>query len=1209
MPSPESFLGKVFPEELQAIAVARDLRTGGGPREHKDSTGAIERARKMRLFGLAFSGGGIRSATFNLGVLQALHQFGLLKDVDYLSTVSGGGYIGGWLSSWTKWKWTKREKCLPDLTGDDQPAQTVPPAGGESGNEPPPRRHEPREVFFLRRFSNYLAPRLGLLSADTLALVMTYLRNLLLNLLIVTSAITGVLLLLRWLAGVGKEWLNNRIPPPWPFLGLLAALCLVQASLIFGQLARADTPRSTTRWGIRLRRAAPLLIVLLLLVISVLLVRLATMQLEHRSWDEWGYLGAGCYSFACFVGWGIYRLRARWWTERQEAIRRDPTAIRNIIVMVLTAPVCGFLLGCLFDLFASGPVGYLDSYGLICLTPVLVLTAVAVVGFLHVGLAGRGLSDQMREWWSRMGAWHMVAVLSWTGAFFVTLLPNLDLLPSFREYVTSAKVVSGIVWLVSTLGGVWAAKSPKTGPGGNAPWLDIVAKGAPYVFILGLLVLLSYAAEYCCRDDGSLLDPSTKPLVVGVCVLIFSLFMSWRVDVNEFSMLSMYRNRLARCYLGASNPDRVPNATGFDPNDDKIRLSDLSSLPQVTDKVGGPAEPYVGPYLLVNTAINLVQASELAWQERKASSFVLTPHHCGYTGADLHDAYRPTPPWLGLSTAMAISGAAVSPNMGFHTSKATAFLLTVFNARLGRWFPNPRKEGVSSGPSLGLFYLLYELLGMTNDQRSYVYLSDGGHFENLGIYELLRRRCRYIIACDAGADPKYQCEDISRAISRARTDLGVDIDLDVDPVVSPQGSTKHSAHCVTGKITYPALDGNKDEGTILYLKASLTGDESPDIESYAATHGTFPHQTTADQFFEESQFESYRALGHHIATECLRRAGEKKNDADPNRAMRDSLEDLFTLLRQQWYPPLSMNASSSVQHSRFLDEIATEIRTAEHLRYLDYQLFPEWPALTGKKLDDRRTFWLPKDPKALREGFYVCSRVIQLMEDVYHDRDLENQSDHPDNSGWMNLFKHWTWSSMFRVTWTVIHSVHGVRFRTFCEKKLGLPVGMFTYADPVRVPIAVKLKLLNFLENRIVRRLRKDGLVRADDKVVPFHLVTTDPRDARRFITFTYGFAIVRTAPDGKALLYLRIQDHLRRLGLARQAVTGLYRSQNVRRTVPKEELLKVKRQSTRPSVGTPSDLDDELITQKSLEVLERLMESVRGEEEPPVTQSSGVRS
>ena len=101
---------------------------------------------------------------------------------------------------------------------------------------------------------------------------------------------------------------------------------------------------------------------------------------------------------------------------------------------------------------------------------------------------------------------------------------------------------------------------------------------------------------------------------------------------------------------------------------------------------------------------------------------------------------------------MAISGAAANPNMGRASSPALSFLMTVFNVRLGWWIGNPRHRtgALMPGPPFGLTYIALELFGGTDDNRNYVNLSDGGHFDNLGVYELIRRSCRYIMVCDAG---------------------------------------------------------------------------------------------------------------------------------------------------------------------------------------------------------------------------------------------------------------------------------------------------------------------------------------------------------------------------------------------------------------------------------------------------------------------------
>jgi hypothetical protein len=217
---------------------------------------------------------------------------------------------------------------------------------------------------------------------------------------------------------------------------------------------------------------------------------------------------------------------------------------------------------------------------------------------------------------------------------------------------------------------------------------------------------------------------------------------------------------------------------------------------------------------------------------------------------------------------MGISGAAASPLSGYHTKPALAALMTVFNVRLGQWLGNPAHADAwrSASPLFGGRCLLRELTGSADANARFVYLSDGGHFENLGVYELVRRRSKLIVACDAGCDPDYAFDDLANLIRKCRIDLGTDIDICVEKL-RPKDGFKHTAcHFAVGVISYPG----GGEGVLLYIKASLTGEEPPDILNYAARHPAFPHDTTADQFFDEDQFETYRALGYHIGDALFR---------------------------------------------------------------------------------------------------------------------------------------------------------------------------------------------------------------------------------------------------------------------------------------------------------------------------------------------------
>jgi hypothetical protein len=229
---------------------------------------------------------------------------------------------------------------------------------------------------------------------------------------------------------------------------------------------------------------------------------------------------------------------------------------------------------------------------------------------------------------------------------------------------------------------------------------------------------------------------------------------------------------------------------------------------------------------------------------------------------------------ISLGTAMAISGAAASPNMGHYTSPAAAFFMTLFDVRLGWWMGNPRhaKRWESSGPRPALGYLVKELVAQSDEESNYTYLSDGGHFENLAMYELVKRRCRFIMVCDSGADRGYVCGDLMRAIEKCRTDFGVDIKISISEI-KPKDQCLSVKNFAIGEIHY----GPGDQGVLVYVKSSLPVD-SPDpnsplesrlaagVRSYADGHPDFPHQSTADQWFDEVQFEAYRALGEYIGS-------------------------------------------------------------------------------------------------------------------------------------------------------------------------------------------------------------------------------------------------------------------------------------------------------------------------------------------------------
>ncbi|HJQ30695.1 MAG TPA: patatin-like phospholipase family protein [Pyrinomonadaceae bacterium] len=316
---------------------------------------------------------------------------------------------------------------------------------------------------------------------------------------------------------------------------------------------------------------------------------------------------------------------------------------------------------------------------------------------------------------------------------------------------------------------------------------------------------------------------------------------------------------------------------------------------------------------VVNMTLNLVGGDRLAWQQRRAESFTSTPLHSG----SLFVGYRRTREYGGrngikLGTAVAISGAAASSNMGyFSPSPFVTLVLTFFNARLGWWLGNPGVYGADtfylSHPRKALSPIIDEAFGLTDDEHPYVLLSDGGHFENLGLYEMVLRRCRHIFVVDGSADPEGTYSDLGGAVRKIRIDLGVRIEFERPFPIFPRPASEEDkegqkgGYVAVGRIYYgdadgdiyvPKAGGGREPlvGTLVYIKPAFYGTEPRDIYNYAKGNVTFPHESTADQFFDEPQFESHRALGSHVM-ECLVRKNAARPDMFKDETAAERLQD------------------------------------------------------------------------------------------------------------------------------------------------------------------------------------------------------------------------------------------------------------------------------------------------------------------------------
>ena len=835
------------------------INADGVLREERDALGKSD---DDGLTALCISGGGIRSATFGLGALQGLAEHGLLTQFDYLSTVSGGGYIGSWLTMWATRLGGRVDAVAPKLI--KQP-------GEPSGNERDPIGH-------LREFNNYLSPAVGALSADLWTLVATVLRNVILNWLVLVPVLLAVLLIPRAYLAIlalperlfgaqvfagaqpdyGARALDAISSSPLVWLALPALTMLMLGVALFNALRYM--PGIGGRPHNRFDHNVWVLLPLLCSVLAYLLYdSLYYVGDSYQAATPAGWLTAAS-GVTCLAAWMAFLL-----THRE----RLALAFSWITVAIVAgAGVAGAAAWLVTDVILWNPDPALapswTTY--VTLGPPLLMFGLMLGTILSIGLTSGVLKDEDREWLARGNAGLLLACVGWLALCTVALkLPEVIL--GWRTWGAGFLTFGGAIsaWLSRVERPAPANVNPGAGVAKQNSAFAAAASMAPLVFVIFLGIALSIvtnallgglhelAGTPLAGPHGEAIgwrqheDVLTRSAFVIILALAFvcaatSWFMSRYVNINIFSLNGMYRDRLVRAYLGASNPNRHPNLfTGFDKDDD----TPLAALRDTR------------PLHVVNVTLNLVETTRLAWQQRKAASFTMTPLHCG--SADV--GYRDTARYGGgitLGTAVSISGAAASPNMGYHSSPVVGFVMTIFNARLGSWLGNPGRAGEhtwkDAGPRSAMASLLKEALGRTSDNSGYVYLSDGGHFENLGLYEMIRRRCRFIVVLDSGCDPDSTFEDLGNALRKVRIDFGVSIEFD-DAQMRAVAERKRRSALAT--IHY----ADAPEGYVLYVKPMLLGNEAADVRSYAATNPDFPHQSTSDQWFDESQTESYRLLG------------------------------------------------------------------------------------------------------------------------------------------------------------------------------------------------------------------------------------------------------------------------------------------------------------------------------------------------------------
>ncbi len=742
-----------------------------GIKKRREITGHGENT----LMGLALSGGGIRSATFSLGVMQALAEKDVLRKMDYLSTVSGGGYIGSSLTWWLHQG--------PNFgVGRDNF-----PFGCDRVSDHATDTDEQKRLRHLSQHGKYLTPGKGITLLSGIAIV---LRAMLLNLVVWLPVLIVIMMLLVWgsaelqcvLGGHRPSWMPSLLPkelPVWDktafiFRNLLRlailfaaffALCCVLYSLVTG-LKRKLGPKGMDQGGKR--------------------ARFRSGSYKLRRWFEQG-AGLILAVVAVLVVLGSLPIAVG-------ELKGNEAAVAPGAVLV-------GLASAIWSFFKAGqkyagriPLAVQASIGGAVLIYGLLLTAYIVGDWFYVEYVNDTLSQ---------------------GVFATPY----DRISSLASYIASWPVVDVVVeWVNSTLD--------------------------PFLW---------------------------WPASLALSVLLFGRF----ANINHVSMHRFYRDRLMETFLPNEENAR-DNVTGPARDADSVRLSEV-------DNAGGSGR---GPYHIINTNVLLVDSKRRRWRIRGGDNFILSPLYCGSnaTGWRRTESYMLNN--MTLPTAMAISGAAANPNtgvggVGLTRNPIVSIIMALLNLRLGYWADNPRSRPTRFRHPHHFRPGMYEVIGLVGikgmqEKCAFVQLSDGGHFENLALYELIRRKLRLIIVCDGGADGEFKFADLQTALRRIEEDFGAKVTFPdgQKPAVLvpssdagyPMGAKQAERGYIVGDIAY----SGGAWGKLILMKTTMVKGASTAVRGYKGKHKDFPDQSTADQFFSEEQFEAYRELGQCIAEQMVK---------------------------------------------------------------------------------------------------------------------------------------------------------------------------------------------------------------------------------------------------------------------------------------------------------------------------------------------------
>jgi hypothetical protein len=787
--------------EKEKIAASRDVRLG------PNAAGAP-------WAGIGLSGGGIRSASLSLGVLQALAEDDLLRRFDYISSVSGGGYLAGamqwWWQAGARADGTETTQIQFGVGPEDFPYG---PARIATTKEGPTKKRARDNLTFLRAHSSYLIPGNGLTSWSMGAVLA---RTVLISLFIWIPLLAGLFALLHqidddylelWARGWGL-WspISGLIPSKW-----------------------SGAPQTV---------------------------------------EDSAFLLRAVYALAL---WAFFGFIALFWTAALvfAFVSRAPQSDSGRYTIPVFSMIIAILSGLLIRawwLFSPFDVSLRVVAFVACL--------VIVVSFALIIAELRQEKSLNASYWLRRKLEILLgqALLPSMGFLAFALVP-------LAPYLVSGQYAAGKLTAASAFGLLSGVSSAVYGYYAFIRSV-IPSLAARIAATLGAAIYLyaTLAIAYCLAlvwTDG----------IAGWGRLDFALYglffvalaLGFYANINYVGLHRFYRDRLMEAFMPT---DKAVTEGRSEPSP----IADNYQISALQTDAGG-VRPV--PYPLINTNVVLINDADQKYATRGGDNFVISPLFVGSTATEWEDtkSFIEKKGPLTLASAVAASGAAATASAGYIGTGITmnplvAATMSLLNVRLGLWVPNPRRAAFSWFNTIPTFLhpgLVSGIFASKHTRNSrFIELTDGGHFENLGLYELVRRKLPLILIVDGEADPTISLSSLVSAVRRLEQDFKVTLTfaegrgpesiMMYEAKGYPAGLRYAEEPYMIGRLRY----GHESFGTLIYLKSTLIKNLDFTTAGYLAANPTFPHQSTVDQFFDLDQFDAYRYLGYDAAKSMIK---------------------------------------------------------------------------------------------------------------------------------------------------------------------------------------------------------------------------------------------------------------------------------------------------------------------------------------------------